>query len=241
MESPRVVAAAVEHHPALPSGADERFAGYGVLGVPFGSGHLLALRHFAASSFGPGYTSVWVRDPAGAWTMHSTTGPASSCPRYFGSALRTASTCVISLRWRDDYSFSVEVRDGVELNWELTLAATPVTRLMSAVAGSVPEWLWRRRMVLQAMGAVAGPVLGAGHLCLTGKVPNGQVFGARPRKIWFIRDSKARLQGRDLGRVAALPGQDRLGDFWIPRRGIFMVGSAVFEAFDPALHLTPPS
>lgn len=237
MQSPRTLVESVEHHPALPSGPEERFAGYGVMGVPFSSGYILALRRFAASSVGPGYTSVWIRDPAGVWTMHSTTAPASSCPRYFGSALGAASTVGISLRWHDDYSFRVEVGDGVDLAWDVTLAATPVTRLMSAVAGSVPEPLWRNRTFLRAMGAVAGPVLGAGHIGLTGRVPNGQTFGARPRRMWFIRDSTAHLRGHSLGQASALPVQDRLGDFWIPQRGIFMIGSSVFEPFDPATHL----
>ena len=234
MQSPRSLAESVEHNPALPSGPEERFAGYGVMGVPFSSGYVLALRHFPGSSVGPGYTSVWIRDPAGAWTMHSTTGPGSSCPRYFGSALGSASTGGISIRWRDDYSFSVDVRDGPDLDWDVTLAATPISRLMSAVAGSVPERLWRNRTFLRAMGAVAGPVLGAGRIGLTGRVPNGQTFGARPRQMWFIRESTARLHGHNLGQASALPVQDRLGDFWIPQRGIFMIGSSVFEPFDAA-------
>ncbi|AOT03858.1 hypothetical protein [Arthrobacter sp. U41] len=236
MQSPRDLVESVEQNPALPSGPEERFAGYGVMGVPFSSGHVLALRHFAASSVGPGYSSVWIRDPAGVWTMHSTTDPGSSCPRYFGSALGSASTGRISIRWHDGYSLSVAVGDGMDLSWDLTLAATPVTRFMSAVAGAVPERLWRSRTFLRAMGAVAGPVLGAGHIGLTGRVPNGQGFGARPRQMWFIRDSKARLSGQSLGQPSALPVQDRLGDFWIPQRGIFMIGSSVFEPFDPATH-----
>ena len=77
-------------------------------------------------------------------------------------------------------------------------------------------------------------MLGAGHLGLTGRVPNGQTFGARPRQMWFVRGSTAHLQGRNLGQASALPVQDRLGDFWIPQRGIFMIGSSVFEPFDPA-------
>ena len=229
MQSPRTLVESVEHNPALPSGPEERFAGYGVMGVPFSSGHILALRRFSDSSVGPGYTSVWIRDPAGVWTMHSTTDPGSSCPRYFGSALGSATTGGISLRWRDDYSLRVEVGEPVDLSWDMTLAATPITRLMSAVAGAVPERLWRNRTFLHALGAVAGPVLGAGHIGLTGRVPNGQTFGARPRQMWFIRESTAHLQGHNLGRAAALPVQDRLGDFWIPQRGLFMIGSSVFE------------
>ena len=87
------------------------------------------------------------------------------------------------------------------------------------------------------MGAVAGPALGAGHIGLTGRVPNGQSFGARPRRMWFVRESTARLKGHSLGQAAALPVQDRLGDFWIPQRGIFMIGSSVFEPFDPTTHV----
>jgi hypothetical protein len=237
MDSPRTLVEAVEKNPALPSGPEERFAGYGVLGVPFSSGHILALRHFAGSSVGPGYSSVWIRDPAGVWTMHSTTDPGSSCPRYFGSALGSASTGAISIRWRDGHSFSVEVGDGVDLSWDLTLAATPVTRMMTAVSGAVPERLWRSGTFLRAMGAVAGPALGAGHIGLTGKVPNGQVFAARPRRMWFVHESTAHLQGHSLGHVSALPVQDKLGDFWVPQRGIFMIGSSVFDPFDPARHL----
>ncbi|MET1065323.1 MAG: hypothetical protein ABWX85_10175 [Arthrobacter sp.] len=233
MQSPRRAVESVEQDPGLPSGPEECFAGYGVMGVSFSSGHILALRHFPASSIGPGYTSVWIRNPAGVWTMHGTIDPASSCPRYFGRALEAASTGGISIRWRDGYSLSVEVGEGVDLSWELTLAATPVTRLMSAVSVNVPERLWRNRTFLRALGAVAGPLLGAGRVALTGRVPNGQIFGARPRQLWRVRESTARLSGHSLGQLAALPVQDRLGDFWIPQRGIFMVGSTVF---DPAAH-----
>ena len=229
MQSPRTLTESVERHPALPPGPEERFAGYGVMGVPFSSGYILALRHFAASSVGPGYTSVWIRSPAGVWTMHSTADPGYSCPRYFGSALASASTGGISLRWRDDYSFSVEAADGVDLSWDVTLAATPVTRLMSAMAGAIPERLWRNRAFLRALGAVAGPMLGAGHIGLTGRVPNGQIFGARPRQMWCVSQSKAHLKGRNLGQVSAVPVQDRLGDFWIPQRGLFMIGTSAFE------------
>ena len=235
--SPRALVESVEHNPALPSGPEERFAGYGVMGVPFSSGYILALRHFAASSVGPGYSSVWIRDPAGVWTMHSTASPGSSCPRYFGSVLGSASTGAISIPWRDDYSVSVQVGDGVDLNWDLKLAATPVTRLLSAVSGLVPVRLWRSPGFLRIMGAVAVPVLGAGHIGLTGRAPNGQMFGARPRRMWFVQESTASLRGHSLGKVSALPVQDRLGDFWIPQRGIFMIGSSVFEPFNPATHL----
>lgn len=58
--------------------------------------------------------------------------------------------------------------------------------------------------------------------------------------MWLVRESEAHLQGHSLGQTSALPVQDRLGDLWIPQRGIFMIGSSLFEPFkpfDPATHL----
>lgn len=37
----------------LPSGDDERVIGFGVMGLPFASGHYLAFRDFPATSFPP--------------------------------------------------------------------------------------------------------------------------------------------------------------------------------------------
>jgi hypothetical protein len=236
MQSPQALIEALERAVELPAGDGgagagdaERFTGYGVTGVPFSSGYVLALRRFPASSIGPGYTSVWIRDPAGAWSMHGTVDPGLSCPRYFGAALESASTSRISLAWSDSHAFTVDVDGGAVLHWELMLGATPVTRFMSAVSGGAPERLWRSRTFLRAMGAVAGPLLGAGHLRLTGHVPNGQRFAVHPRRLWFVAGGRAVLKGRDVGEPAPLTVQDRLGDFWIPRRGILMMGTAVFE------------
>jgi hypothetical protein len=77
----------LEQGAELPSGDEERFAGYGVMGVPFTSGDLLATRRFPASSLGQGYTSVWHRDPQARWTFYSDVAPQLPCPRYFGSAV----------------------------------------------------------------------------------------------------------------------------------------------------------
>ena len=66
---------ALERDAPLLDGAGDRFSGYAIIGLPFQSGHVLALRRFSASSIGPGYTSVWHRDPAGFWTFYSTVTP----------------------------------------------------------------------------------------------------------------------------------------------------------------------
>ncbi|MBP1135152.1 hypothetical protein JOE31_001384 [Arthrobacter sp. PvP023] len=240
MESIRSLIAAAERDSRLPEGEDERFTGYGIMGQPFSSGYLLALRRFSATSVGPGYTAIWLRRPSGAWIMYTDVPADVSCPRYFGSALEATSVHRIDVAWLDDHRFTVDIADDVGLHWEVSLAATPVTRAMSALASALPAKLWGNPAFLRVMGAVAGPSLQAGRIGLVGRVPNGQGFRANPRRMWFISGSTATLQGEDLGSLQALPVQTRLGDFWIPQRGIFMMGSSRFDAFDPAAHHALP-
>ncbi|EUA41225.1 hypothetical protein I549_1832 [Mycobacterium avium subsp. avium 2285 (R)] len=78
--TPLDAATAVLDDPALPAGDDERFVGFGVMGLPFGSGHYLALRQFPATSFSPGYRSVWHRDRDGVWTFYATTPARRAVP-----------------------------------------------------------------------------------------------------------------------------------------------------------------
>jgi hypothetical protein len=87
MTAPSVQAAEIERHARPPAGAGERFTGYGVMGLPFASGHVLAMRRFPASSIGPAYTSVWHRDPAGRWDFWQNQPGDQACSRYLGSAL----------------------------------------------------------------------------------------------------------------------------------------------------------
>jgi hypothetical protein len=107
---------------------------------------------------------------------------------------------------------------------------------MNAVAGVLPDTLWRKEAVLKNMGGAASVVLRAGQLGLSGRVPNGQSFIVNPMRIWSVRSSTARMADRDLGRVRPLTSQTRLGDFWIPQRGLFAIGRAFFEPLDPTRH-----
>jgi hypothetical protein len=236
MESIRELVASAERNPHLPDGEDERFTGYGVMGLPFSSGYVLALRRFPASSVGPAYNAVWMRHPSGSWTMYTDVPPDVSCPRYFGSAVAATSVHRIDISWLTDRRSTVKIGDDVDLRWEVSLASTPVTSLMSALSSALPAKLWSNTAFLRVMGAVAGPVLRAGRIRLTGRVPNGQGFRANPKRMWFVSGSTATLTGQDLGSPRSRPSQTRLGDFWIPQRGIFMMGSSMFESFNPALH-----
>ena len=63
--TPRAVVDAIERDTFVPSGPGDVFSGYGVIGLPFRSGHVLALRRFFASSLGPPYTSISASRPGG--------------------------------------------------------------------------------------------------------------------------------------------------------------------------------
>ena len=109
--APAEIAQALECAPALPSGDGERFSGYGVMGLPFASGHYLALRRFPASSIGPAYSSVWWREPGGAWVIFSDAPAELSCARYVGNAVDAAHVRQIQLVWRTPRSLSVVIAD----------------------------------------------------------------------------------------------------------------------------------
>ncbi|ETB51282.1 hypothetical protein O974_02350, partial [Mycobacterium avium 11-0986] len=142
--TPLDAATAVLDDPALPAGDDERFVGFGVMGLPFGSGHYLALRQFPATSFSPGYRSVWHRDPDGVWTFYATTPGPQSCARYFGAATaRDAVQCDIDVAWVTPWSLLVEI-PGL-LAWRIDLRVTVATRLMSALGARLPQRAWTSR------------------------------------------------------------------------------------------------
>jgi hypothetical protein len=241
MPEPKDLVESIERGAELPEGDDESFVGYGVMGLPFESGHVPGLRRFPASSLGPGYSSVWHRDPEGRWRFYQDVAPQQSCPRYFGSVLTEAAQEDIQIRWTGPRTFSVELKGAHRLSWDVSLAASPATRMMNAIGSAMPSTLWRNRAVLRSMGAVASVALGAGKLGLVGIAPNGQAFMANPKLIWFVPSSRAEVDGRDLGGVGPLAEQERLGDFWIPQRGIFVIGGAFFEPFEEGRHTSATS
>ncbi|MGN8027583.1 hypothetical protein [Microbacterium sp. 22242] len=232
--TPQAASTAVTDRPRLPEGDDERFTGFGVLGLAFRDGDCLALRVMTRTSIGPGYRAVWHRTPDGAWHMSVTTDPAHSCPRYFSAAATYEQVPEIELRWAGPARLHVRI-PGV-LDWEIALRATPATRAMSALGSALPAAARRSDPLLGAMGPMARPMLRAGRMRMTGAAPNRQRFQVVPTRLWRVAESTATVDGRDLGPVGALDRQIRIGDFWMPQRGLFYVGDARFSTFDPARH-----
>jgi len=235
LAQPRDLADLTEIDPAVPGGEGDRFSGYGVMGLPFSSGHILALRRFPASSLGYGYSSVWHRDPEGQWTFWSDNPPEASCARFFGCSVAQVAVATIRIRWNGPRRFRVVVGEGV-IDWSVELVSTPATMMMNAVAGCLSEESWRRPRVLRAMSRLAGPFLGVGAVNLIGCSPNGHRYMASPRRVWMVGASQAKVGGGLIGPPGPLAKQESLGDFAIPQRGIFVIGRAHFESFDPARH-----
>lgn len=215
-------------HVELPGGTDERLAGYGVMGLPFASGHVLAMRRFPASSIGPAYTSVWHRSPDDEWTFWQDQPSERGCGRYFSSGLRDLTETEVHLSWPAPDQLRLEV-PAVDLVWRSRMAATPSSKAFNVLSSLVPDRAWRSPRLLGAVGPIAGRLLGMGRIGLTGRAPNGQQFLANPQRIWFIVDAEATLAGADLGPLGPLASPAALGDFVLPGRGVFALGSAFFR------------
>lgn len=218
---------AAEAEEALPpGGGGERFAGYGIMGLPFASGHVLAMRRFPASSIGPPYTSIWHRDPAGTWVMWQNQAAELACPRYFSAAAEPFGE-EIDLEWTGPSTIRLVV-PTLGFEWSTTLRASAVTTALNAVGALLPDRLWKARPFLSLMGPMAGAALRAGRVALAGVTPNGQRFIANPLKVWLVAETAASLNGVDFGPMGRLDQQAALGGFWIPQRGVFAIGRAYF-------------
>lgn len=222
--TPREIVRQIEAEPAVPCGAGDRFSGYAVIGLPFRSGHVLALRRFPASSVGPGYTSIWHRDPRGSWTFYSTVPPDLGCSRYFGGEITRNVVAPIAIEWISASAFRVSIGD--ELLWEVTLTESVLSRSLNMVSSLLPVAAWQSGAALKVIGGAARICFGTGKLNLSGKTPNGQAFLANPRRLWLIDGSRAIVSGRDLGPPGPLARQANLRDFFIPQRGLFAVAQA---------------
>ena len=235
--APREVVEALESGPELAGAPRERFVGYGVMGLPFDSGHVLGLRRFPASSIGPGYTTIWHRSPEGLWSFWSTVAPGVSCARYTGEISDDSRQTAVRLAWPEPYRLTIS-SDDPAFSWEVTFTATPTSRALGVLARLLPRRFLAGETVLRLLGPVAGALLGTGRLALTGTMPNRQTFHLLPSHDWPVAASHAQLHGTDLGTPAPLAEQATLRDFRIPQRGLLAVGAVDFDLFDPSRHST---
>ena len=196
--TPHAAVNVIERDSCILRGPGDAFSGYAVIGLPFQSGHVLALRRFSASSLGSAYTSVWHRDPVGRWTFYTTVAPDRSCARYFGGQVYRNVVTPIELAWAAPCALRVSI--GGRLTWQLTMGSSPMTRLLNTMTS-----------------------LGTGHLNLRGRTPNGHRFVMNPRQFWLIDASNAHMFGHNIGPPGPLEEPATLEDMRIPQRGLFAV------------------
>jgi hypothetical protein len=206
--------------------------GWGVFGLPFDSGHVLALRVFPESDFGP-YRTVWHRDPSAEWSIY-VDGPRldTACPRYYGAACASTGFASIALSWTGPATLRV-LMNSPSLVWTLTASETPTLRVLNAISARLPLSSWRPRPMLHARERLAR-LLRMGELQLAGTMPSGHRGVLMPQRMYFVEDSTATLGGVDLGRPTHVELNPTIGDVPLPARGVLAIGQAMWEILDAA-------
>jgi hypothetical protein len=208
--NPRQIAGRLEARRSIEPAGVERFAGYALLGLAFESGHVISVRRATASSVGPPFSSIWLRSPAGEWSVLTNVDPARSCPRYCGTLPITVGTDDIELKWSGPAEIGITARRA-RLHLAFRLSRTPATALLGTALRLVPSSVQRRRQTPLRLAAAAARLLGLGDIVLSGRTASSLAWRARPRAIWRVSAAAAVLEGRDLGSVVRLPRASPLG------------------------------
>ena len=209
----------------------EYVKGWGVFGLPFDSGDVLALRVFPENDFAP-YRTLWHRDPSGGWSIH-VDGPRldTACPRYYGRACDHVAHAGLTLTWAGPATLRVTM-DRPSLEWTLTATANTILTALNVIGGMLPPGTWRPSALVRVRERI-GAALGMGQLQLSGVMPSGHTGTLMPEKMYFIDVSRAILDGVDLGRPLRLRENPRIGDVPLPARGVLAVGMAMWAILDP--------
>lgn len=223
---PAEVAAALERGGEVIPGDGDRYNGYAVLGVGFMSGDVLALRRFPVTSRGPAYTSVWHRNPAGRWTLFTDVAD-HGCAHYLGPALDEVVVAPIRIEWTSPRRVVIAVDGGRQLIWSLLMRSTTITRAFNRIGPRTTTLCARYPRLLVGMAALGRVLLRSGPLRLFGLTPSGAVFMGQPWALWIVRASRACIAGQDTGPDRRLDPGLALGEFRIPRRGLFAASHAV--------------
>ena len=232
MPSPAALTTAIQpDRGEAPWPGHEYVRGWGVFGLPFDSGHVLALRVFPQSSFGP-YRTVWHRDPAGRWSIHADAQDVEhACPRYYGPACTYVGAARIDLDWTGPRTLRVTM-DEPALDWTVTARRSPVLGLLNPLSAAMPLSTWRPPALVRARERLA-QALGMGRLQLSGTMPSGHSGILMPQRMFLVDTSSAVLDGVDLGRPTRLQENPRIGDVPLPARGVLALGQAMWPIRDP--------
>ncbi|KAA0022376.1 hypothetical protein FOY51_14240 [Antrihabitans cavernicola] len=203
-----------------------------MFGLPFDTGHLLALRVFPQNPFAP-YATVWHRDPTGRWSLY-VDGPRldTACPRYYGDTFDHVAHVRITLTWIGPWTLRITL-DEPGLEWTVVASQTAMLRLCNAIGAAAPLWTWRPRLLISAREALARG-LGMGRLRLATEMPSGHHGILMPERMFYVDRSHAVLDGVDFGRATRLTTNPELGGVPLPARGVMVVGQGMWQIADRA-------
>jgi hypothetical protein len=232
MASPAARTAAIaEGRGEAPWPGHEYVRGWGVFGLPFDSGHVLALRVFPENSFAP-YRSVWHRDPEGRWSIFvDATRLDIACPRYYGPACERVCHARIELSWTGPRVLHVSM-DQPHLEWTLCVGRSRLLDLLNSISAALPAASWRLRAMVRSRELLAG-ALGLGRLELAGEMPSGHHGLLMPQRMYPVTRSQASLDGAALGHATRLEQNPTIGGVPLPARGVLAIGQAVWAILDP--------
>ena len=232
MSSPATLTTAIEPDMGeAPWFGHEYVRGWGVFGLPFDSGHVLALRVFPQSSFGP-YRTLWHRDPGGSWSIYADASRVEyACPRYYGPACEYVGATRIELDWTGPRTVHVTM-DEPSLDWTVTVARSPLMGLLNPLSAAMPLSSWRPQALVRARERLA-QALGMGRLQMSGMMPSGHSGLLMPQRMYLVNQSTAVLDGSDLGNPTRLDENPTLGGVPLPARGVLAIGQAMWPIRDP--------
>lgn len=231
MSSPASLTSAIE--PELgeaPWAEHEYVRGWGVFGLPFDSGHVLALRVFPQGSFGP-YRTLWHRDPEGRWSIHADAPVVEhACPRYYGPACEYVGAARVHVEWTGPRTLRIAM-DEPALDWTLTVARSPLMGMLNAISAAMPLTSWRPAALVKAREHLA-QALGMGRLQMSGVMPSGHSGTLMPQRVYLVKGSRAILDGIDLGAPARLDENPIIGGVPLPARGVLAIGMGMWPIRD---------
>lgn len=209
----------------------EYVRGWGVQSLPFDTGHLLALRVFPQGSFAS-TRSVWHRDPAGRWSIYHDAARADmACPRYFGAACDRVERSSIVLEWVGPRTLRVRM-DAPSLEWTVSVRRSMLLAVLNSVNARLPLSSWRRPWLLRLREQMARAV-GMGSMKFAVEMPSGHRGLLMPERMYLIEDSRAVLDGLNLGHRIRLDTNPDIGGVALPTQGVFTIGQAMWPIRDP--------
>src|SRR6266511_806513 len=204
MRQPAEYADEIEREPALPAGSEERFSGYGVMGLPFRSGHILGLRRFWASSIGPGYRSVWHRAPSGRWTFYQDQPATSPARATSGRWSRRFAKVRSRSRGRGHVaSRSAPAAASWRGPWSSRRRRSPARSTESPLCFPTVRGTRRFSRPCRALRACAARGPRAPDRPRTERT----ALRRHPLRIWVARESSANCKAPDLGVMGPAPEQ----------------------------------